>query len=112
MNTETSNNPKSQHQFVLPETILMAVIGGADLLYTVYLLGQSKAMEANPIFGPLLKNYGPNVFVLAKFVALAGPLALAEFARRRNEPFVRMALRIGIALYVAIYGLAYLRYNR
>jgi hypothetical protein len=97
--------------YVLPETTLIALIGGADLLSTAYLLTTEQAQEANPLMAAVLHAYGPWGFAFAKFLALAVPLSVAEFARRYRPGFVRSALRIAIAAYIVAYALAFIRYN-
>lgn len=102
---------RTRDDYVLPETTVMAVIGCVDLLTTVYLISTGQAWEANPIFAKLLLMLGPRPFIAAKALLLAGPLTIAELARRRNPAFVRAALRIGIALYLALYAYGYVRLN-
>lgn len=106
-----SHSPASNPAYVLPETTLLVVIGGLDLLSTVYLLATGKAHEANPLFAGLLNTVGVLGFILFKALMLAVPLTIAELARRRHPEFVRTALRIGIAAYVVLYLAAYLRFN-
>ena len=98
-------------RYVLPETVLLMVIGCLDLLSTVYFIATKQAVEANPIFGVLLHVTGPWGFVLFKALFLAIPLTVAELARRHNEPFVRSALRMGIILYLGLYAIAFARSN-
>jgi hypothetical protein len=99
-----------KQRYVLPETILLMVIGSIDLLSTIYLVATGQAREANPLFAQLL-HMGPWAFVAFKAVFLAGPLAIAESARNHNEPFVRSALRMGIILYLGFYAIAFARAN-
>ncbi len=96
---------------MLPETTALAVIGCLDLLSTVYLVATNQAHEANPLFGSILLHTGPRGFVAAKAAFIAGPLMIAEIARKDRPEFVRWALRVCIALYLGMYGLAFLRYN-
>src|SRR5438105_2321576 len=101
---ESPESSAPSERYVLPETTVMAVIGCIDLLTTVYLIGSGEAREANPLFAQLLWMLGPRAFVAAKALLLAGPLTVAEMARRRNPIFVRAALRIGIILYLGLYA--------
>ncbi len=103
------NEPRSN--YVLPETTAVALIGGADLLSTVYLVATRHAYEANPLMASVLHSFGPWGFAFAKFLALAIPLSIAEYARRYRPAFVRSALRVAIAVYVGAYALAFIRYN-
>ena len=102
-------NNRKQARYVLPESTALAVIGGLDLCYTVYLLATGAAHEGNPLFDWLLEEYGPLGFVVGKAPMLAVPLAVAELARKKNEPFVRSALRLCIVLYLFIYLFSILR---
>ena len=111
MDLEATGKTQDKYRYVLPETTLMALIGGADLLLTVYLVAQHRAVEMNPLFNYLYHQFGHVAFIIAKFLLIAGPLAVAELARRRHPVFVRNALRFGIMLYVGIYVVAYIRYN-
>jgi hypothetical protein len=90
-------------RFVLPETVAIMVIGAVDLLTTVFLVARGQAYEANYLFGVILKDYGPVGFALAKGALLALPLTVAELARKQNERFVKLALRICIILYIGLY---------
>jgi len=87
------------------------VLGLLDLLSTIFLIATGRAHEANPLFDGILHTFGPIGFILFKALLLGGPLTLAEWARKYNEPFVRSALRIGILLYVGFYLLSFLRFN-
>lgn len=97
--------------YVLPETTLLAVIGLADLLSTVYWIATGHAVEANPFMGRVLRTLGPWGFSILKAVLLGGPLAIAEWARRRHPRFVRWALRAAIVLYVGAYAINWVRAN-
>lgn len=97
--------------FVLPETTALVIIGGLDLLTTIYFLATRQAYEANYLFNIILKDYGPLGFILAKALLLALPLTVAELARKQNEPFVRMALRVGIVGYIGLYTYSFIQSN-
>jgi hypothetical protein len=97
--------------FVLPETTALVVIGGLDLLTTIYWVARGEAREANYLFHIILKDFGPLGFIFAKALLLALPLTVAELARKQNEPFVRMALRVCIVAYVGLYLLSFFRAN-
>lgn len=86
---------------------MLALLGCADLLATIYLLAQGEAVEANPLMGRVFRDFGPFGFCVAKALLLGGPLAVAELARGRNEPFVIKALRAGTALYALALIAAY-----
>lgn len=103
--------PARQPRYVLPETVAIAAVGGADLLWTVYLLASGEAYEANPLMASILHAWGPGGFVLAKALLLAVPLTVAEGARHRHPAFVRGALRVALALYLGIYALGSVLHN-
>ncbi len=86
-------------------------LGCLDLISTIVLIATGRAHEANPLFDGILHAFGPLGFAVFKAILLGGPLALAEWARKHNEPFVRSALRIGILLYVGFYLINFLRFN-
>lgn len=109
--TDTETMDRQRSDYVLPETTIVALIGGVDLLSTAYLVTTGQAHEANPLMAAVLQAYGPWGFSFAKFLALAIPLSVAEIARRYRPAFVRAALRVAIAAYVLAYTLAFIRYN-
>jgi hypothetical protein len=96
---------------ILPETGWLAAIGCIDLLTTMYLLSTGQAREANGLMAFFLHTFGGYGFVGAKAVMLGAPLATAELARKRNEPFVRSALRMGIILYLGMYAILFAQMN-
>lgn len=98
-------------RYVLPETTVLMVLGLLDMLTTIFFLATGQAREANPLFDGILHAFGPLGFIAFKALLLGGPLTLAEWARKRNEPFVRSALRLGILLYVGLYIINFLRFN-
>jgi hypothetical protein len=98
-----------QSYYVLPETIALVCVGGFDLIFTIYLLASGQAHEANPLMRNVLDKAGPNGFVLVKALFLAGPLVIAEIARRHKPEFTRWALRFCIVVYVIALGVAYNR---
>jgi hypothetical protein len=100
-----------QAGYVLPETTALALIGCVDLVTTIALIATGQAGEANPLMANLLHGYGPGGLILGKVALLAGPLVVAELARKRNPAFVRAALRIGIVLYLTLYVVGFSRIN-
>jgi hypothetical protein len=98
-------------RYVLPETVLLAGIACADLLYTVYLVATQQAREANPFMNAVLLRCGPAAFVGLKALLVMVPVAIAEGARRRHPEFVRLALRVAIMLYITLYAVGHLVFN-
>ena len=101
----------ARRRYVLPETIAIMAICAVDLLTTIYLVARGEAYEANYLFSIILKDYGPGGFILAKVMLMALPLAVAELARKQNERFVRVALRVCIVLYVGLYARSFVLSN-
>jgi len=97
--------------YVLPETTALAMIGCIDLVTTVFLIGSQQAGEANPLMAGLLQAYGPGGLIAGKFLLLAGPLIVAELARKKNPRFVKSALQAGIILYITLYIIGFTRLN-
>lgn len=93
--------------YVLPETIALVCVGGFDLIFTIYLLATHQAREANPFMQRVLMQAGPNGFILVKALFLAGPLVIAEIARKERPQFVRWALRFCIVVYLFALTVAY-----
>ena len=106
-----SQPPRRIPRYVLPETVIFAVIGSLDLFSTMYLIATNKAVEANPIMASVLDAYGVWGFAIAKGLMLGIPLAGAEWARKTHPVFVKWALRAGIAGYLAIYIFGSIQYN-
>lgn len=92
------------------ETWVIALIGILDLMTTILFIRHHGAEEANPLFHRYWQM-GIPVFVLAKLVLLLIPLAVLEWARQRRPRFVRLALRVGITAYVAMYGVGFTQLN-
>lgn len=87
---------------IAKESVVIAVIGLADLVTTIVFIQHHGAQEANPVF----RHYwemGLLVFIAAKLVCLLGPLSVLEWARRRRPRFVSLALRSAIVGYLALY---------
>ena len=97
---------KSNH--VLPESTMLVILGGVALLSTLYLIATHQAVEANPFMRFFLQMGGPIGVIIAKALLLAVPIALAEWARKKHEDFVKKALKIGVAAYAILLLLAYL----
>ena len=92
-----------KRDYVLPETVAIVVIAGVDLLTTIFWLARGEAREANYLFNIILHDYGPLGFILAKALLIALPLTVAELARKHNERFVKLALRVCAVMYVLLY---------
>ena len=95
-----------------PETWLLAAICLADLVSTILLIRAGVATEGNPLLRAALDRGGVVAFSAAKTAMTALPLAGLEAARRECGGFVQRAQRLGIAGYVAIYGIGFLVQGR
>lgn len=96
---------------VLPETMLIALVGGGDLLFTSYLVATGQAWEGNPLMRAVLERFGGVGLVMAKATLLAGPLAVAEWARRHCEATVRRLLRLALVVYLVLWGWGLYSFN-
>lgn len=111
MNYPYSRQQPASAQYVLPETVAIAIIGLLDMCSTVYLLATGRAAEANPLLAAVLGTFGIAGFIIAKALLIGGPVAGLEWARSRKPEFVRFALRLGIILYLGVYILGVLQIN-
>ena len=103
--------PDTATHYVLPETVLLVIIGGLDLISTLYFIATHQAMEANPLFGAVLDHFGHIGFIVAKALLLAIPLVIAELARKQHPLFVKNGLRLTIILYLGLYAISFARSN-
>ena len=92
------------------ESWALAVICTVDLITTIYLVQNHGAAEANPVMRYFLE-LGYVAFIIAKAFMFVIPLAILEWARRRQPAFVRGMLRVGIVLYLGSYGAVVWRIN-
>jgi len=94
----------------IKQTLVLAGIGLLDLVSTLWFLHRHGAAEANPLMAYFLAK-GTLAFALAKFGFLAVPLAVLEWAGRRQPAFVRRAANIAIISYVTLYFWGVARIN-
>jgi hypothetical protein len=92
------------------ESLIIFVIGIADLITTLVWVQSSGAREANPVFAHYL-NMGPIMFSLMKLVMLAAPIFLLEWAWRHRPVFTMRAARFAICAYLLLYGVGFLKLN-
>lgn len=92
------------------ESLVIAVIGLCDLLTTLLWVRSHGAQEANPFFAHYLAM-GSIWFILMKFVMLACPIFLLEWARMKSPHFTRRASRFAIGAYVGLYVIGFVRLN-
>lgn len=85
-----------------PESWAMMALCLADLGFTVWLLVQGHAEEANPIMRHYLE-YGIGAFVAAKLALVAAPLLIIEWGLRYRPHTVRRLARLGVCSYVGLY---------
>src|SRR5437764_153463 len=99
---------ESRTMKIAKETWVIMAIGLADLATTILFIQHHGAEEANPLFKHYWKM-GLAVFIGAKVALLVGPLSILEWARQHRPQFVSWALRAGIAAYLVMYGVGYVR---
>ncbi len=92
------------------ETWILGAICLIDMISTVLLVHNGKAIEANPILVPFM-NRGMMWFVLAKSTLFVGPLFGLEYLRLRKPVFVKRMLRLAIAGYLVTYVLGGVQLN-
>lgn len=95
---------------IAKESLLIAIIGLADLITTVMWIHFHGAEEANPVFAQLLK-LGVVWFALMKLLLLVGPIYLLEWARHRRPRFTLYASRFAISAYCGLYAIGVLHLN-
>src|SRR5579883_2629299 len=84
------------------DSILFFMICSLDMLSTLWWVHRGIAQESNPWLAACLKQ-GPLYFCLAKMVSYLPVLLICAYFRAAYPRFIPIALRWGIALYVAIY---------
>jgi hypothetical protein len=89
---------------LLRETWIVGIIATLDCLSTIYLLHTGKAIEANP-FLALVASWSLLAFFVVKMSFVIAPLGGLERIRRMpgKERLVKLMMRGGLAVYVAIY---------
>jgi hypothetical protein len=92
------------------QTWILVALCVADLVSTIAFVERLEAAEANPLMGFFLAQ-GVVMFVLAKMLFSAGPLALLEWVRKRRPQLALRALNLTIGLYLGLYGLGVYRAN-
>jgi hypothetical protein len=92
------------------ESLILFVIGVADLATTLLWVNSHGATEANPVFAHYLAE-GPFVFALMKLVLLAAPIYLLEWARCHRPIFTLRAARFAIGAYLVLYAVGFARLN-
>jgi len=95
---------------LLPQTLLLAAIGLADLVSTLLLVGRFGAAEANPLMAPLLRH-SPLLFAAVKVATLTLSLLALEWSRRRRPLLVRRAMSAALVAYLALYVAGVARAN-
>jgi hypothetical protein len=84
------------------ESLVLIAICLADMLVTLILVTQGRAVEQNPLMAACL-NHGPATFVLVKIASFLPFVIAIELYRRRNPGFARRACLCAICLYVAVF---------
>jgi len=92
------------------ESKVLIAICAADLMVTLFLLGNHTAREGNPLMAYYLR-YGVGAFILAKVILCGIPIFVFEWCKQYRPRFVKMMLRTTIAMYLAIYFSLFLALN-
>lgn len=92
------------------ESWILAAVCIADLITTLWLVGNQGAREGNPVMDFFLMQ-GIFAFIVAKLALFTVPIAILEWARRRRPLFVQAMLRLAICGYVGSYALVVWRIN-
>ena len=87
---------------LMKESVILIGICLADLLATLFLIGNGGAREGNPVMEYYLKA-GTGSFVMAKLVLLFLPIFIAEWCRQFKPKFVQRMLQLAIVGYVGMY---------
>lgn len=95
---------------MLKESVILIGVCLADLLATLYLVGNHGAMEGNPLMAFYLRA-GTGTFVIAKLVLLFLPIFIAEWCRQFRPRFVQRMLQFAIVGYLGLYTTLFLGAN-
>ena len=87
---------------LMKESVVLIGICLADLLATLFLIGNNGAKEGNPLMAFYLRA-GTGTFVVAKLALLFLPIFIAEWCRQFKPRFVRRMLQLAIFGYVGMY---------
>lgn len=89
------------------ETYVILAICLVDFIFTAWLVHTRRGMEGNPLMSFYLHD-GWVSLIIAKFILVACPILIAEWARRYHPEFVRRALRLAIVVYLSMYAVAFI----
>ena len=92
------------------ETWVLGLICAADMIYTIILVRQGRAVEGNRVLSYFM-DMGMGWFVFAKSLLFIAPLFALELIRTRRPEFVKKMLRVGIAGYLISYGIGVAKLN-
>lgn len=106
--TITSAIERVRSQHVQREAIFLTMIAMLDLASTIVLVKLGIATEANPILGWYLAQ-GLGMFVAAKTFLSFAPIAGLEIVGWKYPKLAKAGLRLGIAGYLAVYGIGTLQ---
>ena len=95
---------------LMKESVILIGICLADLLATLFMIGNGGAREGNPVMAYYLKA-GTGSFVMAKLVLLFLPIFIAEGCRQFKPKFVQRMLQLAILGYVGVYIMLFVGVN-
>ena len=85
------------------DSALFFAICSADMLLTLWWVQHGVATESNPWLSACLRR-GPLCFCAAKSVSFVPVLAICAYYRASYPRFIPLALRWGLAAYLAVYA--------
>jgi hypothetical protein len=89
---------------ILIETMILVAICVIDTAHTLAIIKLGLAREANPVVAWTFAH-GDGVFVGFKLGSASAIVAALEHIRTYRDPFVKAAIRAGIALYLGVYAI-------
>lgn len=95
---------------LMRESLFLIIIGLADLLSTLLMVGMRHATEGNPLMAYYLQA-GVGAFVMVKLCLLFFPVFIAEWSKKYKPQFVRVMMRGAIAVYLGSYVTLFLFVN-
>lgn len=95
---------------LMRESWILIGICVTDLVVTLALLTDPGVREGNPLMRYYLEH-GTGLFITVKILLVVMPLFIAEYSKQFRPLFVRSALRLTIAAYLATYFLLFAGIN-
>lgn len=94
---------KNRH--IMFESVLLAAITMLDVWWTLYVVRNGFAIEANPLMDWAL-GHGNGAFVAVKMAYLLPALVVFEYVRGLNASFAKLAANMSVWGYIGLYAIA------